>query len=430
MPPVDAYPKYRWYALTTLIVATIAQGMSLIAPTPLVGDIAASLSVELGAATAAAMFPFALLTAIGGVVSGMIIDRWGLAKTYVAFCALETVASFLMPIFGETTTGLIVLRGLQGFGCGPIIASGPRLAAEWFPTPQRSMVQGLVGAALSLGIVFGLATGPMAAANGGWIMALTILGGVMIVAVAMSVVFMFAPTSPGAICDTATGPQAADDFKKALKLLPFWMTIVSTFGLCWVMQGYNDLTPGHIAVPPPAGLGLGPAVAGQLMSVLVIAFIIGSVASSLVAEKIFRGNYGRAISVAFILTAVFCASVMFPAVTSNRLALAVCLSFAGFFMGMPNPLNMSFVANYYPEHITGSVGGFTMGIGIFGGTVGIAAGSAALQITRMYDVSIIIVVIVALIGAGAALLMRPPEIFSEAAAACSFNEGEPEPIAN
>jgi MFS family permease len=395
----------------------------------LVGDIAASLGFELGAATAAAMLTFSLLTAVGGVVSGMIIDRWGLAKTYVAFCALETIASFLMPVFGETTAGLIILRGLQGFGCGPIIASGPRLAAEWFPTPQRSMVQGLVGAALSLGIVFGLASGPMVAANGGWIMALTLLGGVMIVAVAMSVIFVFAPKSPGAICDTATGPQATDDFKKALGLLPFWMTIVSTFGLCWVMQGYNDLTPGHIAVPPPAGLGLGPAVAGQLMSILVVAFIIGSVASSLVAEKIFRGNYSRAISVAFILTAVFCASVMFPAVTSNRLALAVCLSFAGFFMGMPNPLNMSFVANYYPEHITGSVGGFTMGIGIFGGTVGIAAGSAALQFTRMYDVSIIIVVIVALIGAAAAFLMRPPEVFAEAAADCQANFGEPEPIA-
>jgi MFS family permease len=157
------------------------------------------------------------------------------------------------------------------------------------------------------------------------------------------------------------------------------------------------------------------------MSVLVVAFIIGSLASSLVAEKILLGNYSRAISVAFILTAAFCSSVMFPGVSSNRLALTVCLFFAGFFMGMPNPLNMSFIANYYPEHITGSVGGFTMGIGIFGGTVGIAAGSAALQITRMYDVSIIIVAIVAVIGSLAALSMRPPKVFADAAADCSFN---------
>jgi hypothetical protein len=47
----------------------------------------------------------------------------------------------------------------------------------------------------------------------------------------------------------------------------------------------------------------------------------------------------------------------------------------------------------------------------------------------MYDVSIIIVVIVALIGAAAAFLMRPPEVFAEAAADCQANFGEPEPIA-
>lgn len=426
--PEIVYPKYRWYALSTLIMATLGQGMSLIAPTPLVGDIAASLQVELGAATAASMLTFSLLTAIAGVVSGMIIDRWGLASTFVAFCALETIASFLMPVFGHSITGLIILRGLQGFGCGPIIASGPRLAAEWFPTSQRSMVQGVVGAALSLGIVFGLAIGPMVAANLGWITAITVLGGVMIVALLMSFIFMFAPKSPGAICDTATGPQAAADFKRVFRLFPFWMTLVSCFGLCWVMQGYNDLTPGHIAVPPPAGLGLGPVVAGQLMSILVGAFIIGSLASPLVAEKIFRGNYSRAIAVTFFLTAVFCASVMFPVVTSNRSILVVCLILAGFFMGMPNPLNMTFIANSYPEHITGSVGGFTMGIGIFGGTAGIAAGSAALQITSMYDVSIIIVVIVAVIGSVAGLLMRPPRVFADAVADCTADYSEPKPL--
>jgi MFS family permease len=405
------YPKYRWYVLTTLIVATLAQGMSLIAPTPLVGDIAASLGVELGAATAAAMFSFSLLVAIAGIISGMVIDRWGLAKTYVAFCALETIASFLLPLFGTTVAGIVILRGLQGFGCGPIIASGPRLAAEWFPKTQRSMVQGVAGAALSMGIVLGLAAGPLIAASAGWIMALTVLGGIMIVAVMMSIIFLFAPTSPGDKCDTATGAKAASDFKKVFGLPGFWMTLVSCFGLCWVMQGYNDLTPGHIAVPPPVGLGLGATVAGQLMGVLVMAFILGSLVSSLVAEKIFKGNYRKAISVTFILTAVFCVSVMFPWVTSNRLTLSVCLFFGGFFMGMPNPMNMTFIANNYSEHITGSVGGFTMGIGIFGGTAGVAAGSAALHITGTYNASTIIVVVVAVIGAISAFGMRVPRIF-------------------
>jgi MFS family permease len=407
------YPKYRWYVFITLIVATLVQGMALIGPTPLVGMIAETLHADLGSATASAMLPFALMVAIGGLISGMTIDRLGLAKTYIIFCSMETVAAMLLPVLGTTIMGLIVLRGLQGFGCGPIIASGPRLAAEWFPRNQRSMVQGVQGASLSLGIIIGLTTGPVIAASAGWLASLTALGGSMAIAVMLSVIFLFGPKSPGSIADQATKEDVIRDFKKVFGLPAFWLTFVSTFALCWVMQGYQDLTPGHIAVPPPAGLGLGTIVAGRMMGLLVFAFILGSLVSPIIAEKIFHGKYGRAVTFSFLLTAIFCVSVMWPVVTSNMSILAICLFLAGFFMGMPNAINMSFISNNYPEHITGSVGGFTMGLGIFGGAVGVAAGSTALHITGMYNVSIIIVVVVAVIGAIAGFGINPPRIFNQ-----------------
>lgn len=407
------YPNYRWYVFITLIVATLVQGMALIGPTPLVGLISETLHTDLGSATASSMLPFTLMVAIGGLLSGMTIDRLGLAKTYIMFCSLETVAAVLLPIFGTSIPGLIVLRGLQGLGCGPIIASGPKLAAEWFPRYQRSMVQGVVGASLSMGIILGLTTGPVIAASGSWITSLTILGGLMIVAVILSIVFLLGPRSPGSIADQATKADVFNDFKKVFGLPAFWMTFVSAFGLSWVMQGYQDLTPGHIAVSPPAGLGLGTIVSGRMMGLLVFAFVLGSLVSPIMAEKIFRGKYGRAVTVSFLLTAIFCVSVMWPTVTSRTSTLAICLFLAGFFMGMPNAINMSFIANNYPEHITGSVGGFTMGLGIFGGAVGVAAGSTALHITGMYNVSIIIVAAVAVIGAISGFGINPPKIFNQ-----------------
>jgi MFS family permease len=405
------YPKYRWFPLATIIAAHILQGMALIGPTPLVGSIAETLNFNLGAATAAAMLPFTLMVAIGGLISGMVIDRWGLAKTYVLFCSLETVAALLMPLLGTSTVGLIFLRGLQGLGCGPITASGPKMASEWFPRSQRSMVQGVTGASLSFGIIVGLNVGPVIAGIKGWIASLTLLGGLMIVAVILSVIFMFGPESPGSMEDQATKEDVLKDFKRAFSLPAFWMTFLSTFALSWVMQGYQDLTPGHIAVPPPAGLGLGSIVSGQMMGLLVFAFILGSLATPIIAEKIFRGRYGTAITVSFSLTAFFCLSVMCPLVKSNMPVLVICLFLAGFFMGMPMANGMSFIANNYPEHITGSVGGFTMGLGIFGGAIGVAAGSAALHVTGMYNISIVIVGSVAVIGAIAGFGVRPVKIF-------------------
>ncbi len=405
------YPGYRWFPLATLIAAHILQGMALIGPSPLVGSIAESLNFNLGAATAAAMLPFTLMVAIGGLISGMVIDRWGLAKTYVLFCSLETVAALLLPVLGNSVEGLIVLRGLQGLGCGPITASGPKLASEWFPRSQRSMVQGVTGASLSVGIILGLNIGPVIADMRNWLTALTILGGLMIIAVILSIIFVFGPESPGSIADQATKEDVAKDFKKVFSLPAFWMTFIATFALSWVMQGYQDLTPGHIAVPPPVGMGLGSIVSGRMMGILVFAFILGSLATPVIAEKFFKGKYGRAVTISFFLTAFFCLSVMCPLVKSSIPVLVICLFLAGFFMGMPMAIGMSFIANNYPEHITGSVGGFTMGLGIFGGAIGVAAGSTALHITGMYNVSIIIVGCVALIGAVAGFGIKPVKIF-------------------
>jgi predicted MFS family arabinose efflux permease len=72
----EKYPDYRWYVLITLIVAHLLQGMALIGPTPLVGSIAETLHANLGSATAVSMLPFTLMVAIGGLISGMVIDRW------------------------------------------------------------------------------------------------------------------------------------------------------------------------------------------------------------------------------------------------------------------------------------------------------------------------------------------------------------------
>lgn len=408
-----AYPKFRWFVLISVIIATLAQGMILIAPTPLIGEVAKTLHLDLGTATAAAMLPFTLLVAIGGIVGGMILDQLGVAKTFIGACLLVAVSTFLVPVLGSGALGLAVLRALQGFGCGPVIASGPRLAAEWFPPKQRGLFQGLQGAALSLGITVGLMSGPAIAAGSGWQSALAWFGAAMFIAFIMFIIYHFGPKSPGLLAEEGLGHAAGSDFKKVLSLPVFWLTLISVFALSWVMQGYNDLTPGHIAVPPPVGLGMGPQTAGNIMGLYTLAFMLGSLVSGFVAEKIFGGKYKAAITVTFFLTAIFCVSVLLPAVNSNQATLTICLILAGFFMGMPNPINMTFISNSYPEHITGRVGGITMGLSIFGGTIAVGVGSFALHATGMYTVSILIVVAVAIIGGLAGFGIKAPKVFAK-----------------
>ncbi|MCL6479019.1 MAG: MFS transporter [Peptococcaceae bacterium] len=406
------YPKYRWYVLITFIIAVLAQGMLLIAPTPLVGEIAKSLHTDLGSATAIVMLSFTLMVAIGGILGGFLMDKFGIGRTFVVATAIAAIGAVLMPVFGHSVPGVIVLRALQGFGCGPLIGSGPRVAAEWFPASERGMYQGVVGAALSLGITTGLMAGPQIAVGSGWLGMNAVFGLLMAVALIMLIIYNFGPKSPGCLADAATGEEAGRDMKLVFKLPVFWLSVLAVFSLSWVMQAYNDLTPGHIAVPQPAGLNMGPQAAGMIMGLYTLAFMVGSLCSGLIADKIFRGRHRSAVIVTFILTAIFCVSVLLPAVNSKPATLIICLILAGFFMGQPIPNVMTFISRSYPVHITGSVGGVSMGIGIFGGTFGVAAGSAALHATGMYVVSIFIVFAVCIVGALAAMGMNPPKIFT------------------
>ena len=52
-----------------------------------------------------------------------------------------------------------------------------------------------------------------------------------------------------------------------------------------------------------------------------------------------------------------------------------------------------------------------MGVGFFGGTDGIAAGSAAPHILGIYDLSILIVVLAAIIGAVAGIGTKPHDLY-------------------
>jgi MFS family permease len=236
---------------------------------------------------------------------------------------------------------------------------------------------------------------------------------VSIVGLILSLFVVFGPKAPVAnsleICDASSGN--ASEFKLALGQIATWSGILCIFLFSWLNQAFNDITPGYLAIESPVGLGLGPMEAGKIMMIFQIAFMVGAVVSGIVTEKLFGGRAKPVVLISFLVTAVFTFSVKLPAVYSNQSTLLTCLIIAGFFMAWVNPQVMAFVAKNYPEQITGKVGGLIMGIGIFGGTAGVAAGSTALHTTGLYLVSITIVSVVAIVGGIVTLGLNPPKAF-------------------
>jgi MFS family permease len=412
------YPKYRWFACITMIVITLAQGMILIAPSPIVQPISEALGVSLGEVSAMLLVTFTLCVAVFGVIGGIIVDKIGLPLTYVFSAILMALGSVLIIAAGNTVPLIILGRIISGAGAGPVVATAAKLAADWFPVNRRAIVAGLSGGSMSVGITLGLNMSPQVfAGSGDWNQAVAFCGVVTIPALILSLVFFKGPKPPARealVIEGADFNASESLFKTAVKQPAFYVGIIGAFALSWVMNAYNDLTPGNVAVDVPVGLGYGPVVAGQIMGIYSLAFMVGCFVCGFIMHGVFKDRARIFIPIAFILTAIFCASVLVPGISGNQNALLVCLILAGFFMGMPQASIQAFVAINYPESIQGRIGGLTMGLGIIGAPVGVAVGAAALHMSGAYRLSVVIAVVFAIIGAIGTLWLKPPSGFKAA----------------
>jgi len=154
------YPKFRWFAMVTMIIGVIAQGVIMIAPAPLIGEVAKYLGRELGLVTFTVMGLWTVTVCLGGMAGGAIVDKVGVARVYLVCALLLIVSTACIPLVGKNLGLIILLRLIGGAGTGPIITTISRLSAEWFPVQQRPVITGVQGMATALGVFVGFGFSP------------------------------------------------------------------------------------------------------------------------------------------------------------------------------------------------------------------------------------------------------------------------------
>lgn len=409
------YTKYRWFILLVLFIVGTAQGITLISPSPLVGEISKTLGVSLGQVTAITMGSFTFCVAISAILGGSLIDKFGSVRIWVVCSCMMGIGLILTPTLGGTINGLMALRIIEGLGAGPIMASSSAVAAIWFPTNERGIVTAVQGMTLGLGIALGFIIVPGAfQSTGSWQVAMASLSILCGIGLILSLIAIFGPKSSAGLEDNDNQADSGigHDMKIALSSPGTWAATACIFLLSWTNQAFNDMTPGYIAVDAPTGLGLGPVTAGQLMVGAQFANIIGAVLGGIIMEKIFKGKIKPVMIIGFVLSGILTFTLKLSGVYSSQSTLVIVLTFAGFFYAFINPQVMAFISKKYPERITGKIGGMALGIGIFGGTAGVSVGSYFLHTTNLYMMSINVILVISIIGVIAALLVNPPKGFS------------------
>ncbi|WP_005037714.1 MFS transporter [Holophaga foetida] len=406
----QAYPKFRWFVLLVMIVAAAASTALMIAPAPLIGEVSKTLGMDPGTATGTFMGLWNIVGATSCLVAGFLVDRLGISKMVIAGCIILIVPSLLFPLVGYNMKALILLRIIQALAVGPLTAIVAPLAATWFPPQQRGMVAGLSGFSISLGVLVGIIISPMIfAATHSWLTVMSRVAIAPMIALVLAIVMAFGPKPPAFHDEISAEAQAFADgaFKAALKSRTTWIIVATVFLSCWFFTGFNDLTPGYIAIEAPTGLGYGPMMAGKLMGIYQLFFMLGSIASGFIFEKVFRESAKATISVAFLVSGALAFTIMLAAVAHHIPVLAVVLPIIGFFAAWVMAAALAYVSINYHHSVVGRITGLAFGIGFYAGIPGIILGSLALKSTGSYHTSITIVSTVAILGAILIQFIKP-----------------------
>ena len=136
-----------------------------------------------------------------------------------------------------------------------------------------------------------------------------------------------------------------------------WILVATVFIACWFFTGFNDLTPGYLAIEAPTGLGYGPMTAGKLMGIYQLFFMIGSIASGFVFEKLFRESAKATIGVAYLVSGALAFTIMLPAVAHHVPVLSAILPIIGFFAAWVMATALAYISIHYHHSVVGRVTG-------------------------------------------------------------------------
>jgi ACS family hexuronate transporter-like MFS transporter len=148
-PALKRIPRLRWWIAGLVFLSTVInyvdrQTLSVLAP-QLTKELGIS-NIEYGWISQAFLIPYTLMY----IVSGLLIDRYGVKLIYGAATIWWSVAAMLHAT-ASSTFGLGAFRFLLGTAESANFVAAEKVAAEWYPPKERGTLNGLVQAATVTG---------------------------------------------------------------------------------------------------------------------------------------------------------------------------------------------------------------------------------------------------------------------------------------
>lgn len=166
----------RWYIISLVMLGTVTNYLAR----STLGVAAPEMMKTLGLSSEqyswiVSVFPFTY--AIGGILCGFVIDRFGLRLSFAILAALWSVFNMLTGLC-STWLPIAWLRGGLGITEAAFNPAGMKVTAEWFPAKERGLACGIYSLGTSLGAMLAPPLVVWAIVNYNWEMSFVVTGGV------------------------------------------------------------------------------------------------------------------------------------------------------------------------------------------------------------------------------------------------------------
>jgi len=313
--------------------------------------------IGMSAATAGLLGSLTLLaSAAGGLLFGVLADRYGRARALVWSVFIYSIFTALCGV-AQSVAQLAVFRTCLGIGMGGEWASGAALVSETWPDQHRGKALGLMQSAWAVGYGLAAVVTAIVMPRWGW-------RAVFFVGIAPALVTLWIrrrvpePDLWRAARQVTRAPSAVAGMFGAGRARITVALILMNACTMYAWWGFNLWIPGYLSLPViRGGVGLSIEVMSGLVVAMQVGMWFGYVSFGFISDAVGRKR-------AYV-TFVLCAAVLILlyGVSTNVVALLllgplVAFFGTGYFSGFG-----AVTAELYPTAIRATAQGFTYNIG-------------------------------------------------------------------
>ena len=308
--------------------------------------------------TAGALGSLTLLaSAAGGIIFGIVADRFGRTRALIASVLIYSVFTAACG-FAQSVAQLAVFRIFLGIGMGGEWASGAALVSETWPAEHRGKALGFMQSAWAIGYGAAAVVTAVVMPLWGW-------RGVFFVGILPALFTLWVRRNveePAIWREARRAPAASrgrlrEIFSRPMLPLTAAVTVMNAFTM-FAWWGFNLWLPGYLSLPAAqGGIGLTTTTMSAFVFVMQIGMWFGYVTFGFVSDRIGRKKtyIGYLVTAAILLFLYI--SIKVPVIL---LALGPFVAFfgTGYFSGFG-----AVTAEIYPTSIRATAQGFTYNIG-------------------------------------------------------------------